>query len=68
VSAGLDPAIGLVHPEQYRRPSLALDLVEEFRPLIVDQVVIPACVTCWSTVHVLGQAALDPPTLVWAAL
>jgi hypothetical protein len=28
---------------------------------------VPACVTCWSTVHVLGQATLDPPTLFWAA-
>jgi CRISPR-associated protein Cas1 len=36
-AAGLDPAIGLLHAEQERRPSLALDLMEEFRPLIVDQ-------------------------------
>ncbi|HSV64346.1 MAG TPA: CRISPR-associated endonuclease Cas1 [Mycobacteriales bacterium] len=42
VAAGLDPAIGLLHTEQYRRPSLALDLVEEFRPLVIDQVVISA--------------------------
>jgi len=41
-AAGLDPAIGLLHTEQDRRPSLALDLMEEFRPLIVDQVVITA--------------------------
>src|SRR5216683_2580551 len=41
-AAGLDPAIGLLHTEQERRPSLALDLMEEFRPLIVDQVVIAA--------------------------
>ena len=33
-AAGLDPAIGLLHAEQGRRPSLALDLMEEFRPLI----------------------------------
>jgi CRISPR-associated protein Cas1 len=32
----------MLHTEQYRRPSLALDLVEEFRPLVVDQVVISA--------------------------
>jgi CRISP-associated protein Cas1 len=31
-AAGLDPAIGLLHAEQDRRPSLALDLMEEFRP------------------------------------
>jgi CRISPR-associated protein Cas1 len=41
-AAGLDPAIGFLHGEQDRRPSLALDLMEEFRPLIVDQVVIAA--------------------------
>jgi CRISPR-associated protein Cas1 len=41
-AAGLDPAIGLLHTDAERRPSLALDLIEEFRPLIVDQVVITA--------------------------
>lgn len=41
-AAGLDPAIGLLHAEQDNRPSLALDLMEEFRPLVVDQVVISA--------------------------
>ena len=41
-AAGLDPAVGMFHAEQDRRPSLALDLMEEFRPLIVDQVVIAA--------------------------
>src|SRR5689334_13392801 len=41
-AAGLDPAIGLLHADADRRPSLALDLIEEFRPLVVDQVVITA--------------------------
>jgi CRISPR-associated protein Cas1 len=41
-AAGLDPAIGLLHLPADRRPSLALDLVEEFRPLVVDQVVVTA--------------------------
>jgi CRISP-associated protein Cas1 len=41
-AAGLDPAIGLLHTDADRRPSLALDLIEEFRPLIIDQVVITA--------------------------
>jgi CRISP-associated protein Cas1 len=41
-AAGLDPAIGLLHAEQDRRPSLALDLMEEFRPRVVDQVVVSA--------------------------
>ena len=30
--AGLDPAFGLLHADDGRRPSLALDLLEEFRP------------------------------------
>lgn len=41
-AAGLDPAIGLLRATADRRPSLALDLIEEFRPMIVDQVVITA--------------------------
>ncbi|MFC5041878.1 CRISPR-associated endonuclease Cas1 [Ornithinimicrobium kibberense] len=41
-AAGLDPAIGLLHSDDGNRPSLALDLLEEFRPLIVDQVVLEA--------------------------
>lgn len=32
-AAGLDPYIGFLHEERPGRPSLALDLVEEFRPL-----------------------------------
>src|SRR5687768_15170412 len=33
--AGLDPHVGFLHGEDQGRPSLALDLVEEFRPLVV---------------------------------
>lgn len=42
VSAGLDPAIGILHAPDDGRPSLALDLVEEFRPMVADQVVLAA--------------------------
>ena len=41
-SVGLDPGIGVLHSTADRRPSLALDLMEEFRPLIVDQTVLAA--------------------------
>ncbi|MEU5524509.1 CRISPR-associated endonuclease Cas1 [Streptomyces sp. NPDC047860] len=41
--AGLDPAVGYLHEMRRGRPSLALDLVEEFRPLIVDHLVIGVC-------------------------
>ncbi|MCK4257660.1 MAG: CRISPR-associated endonuclease Cas1 [Halanaerobiales bacterium] len=37
---GLDPYIGFLHKDRYGKPSLALDLMEEFRPLIVDQMVL----------------------------
>lgn len=37
--AGLDPMIGNLHALQDRRPSLALDLMEEFRVVIVDSIV-----------------------------
>ena len=43
-AAGLDPSFGLLHTEQGKRPSLALYLMEEFRPWIVDQVVMEASV------------------------
>lgn len=43
-AAGLDPAFGLLHADQDNRASLALDLMEEFRPWIVDQVVVEAAV------------------------
>jgi CRISPR-associated protein Cas1 len=39
-AAGLNPHIGLLHADEDGRPSLALDLMEEFRPYIVDQTVI----------------------------
>jgi len=37
---GLDPYIGFFHVLDYNRPSLALDLEEEFRPIIVDSLVL----------------------------
>ena len=39
-AAGLDPSIGFLHADSQDRPSLALDVMEEFRPLIVDTVVL----------------------------
>lgn len=43
LTAGLDPYVGFLHRLEYNRPSLALDLMEEFRPLIVDSVVLRCC-------------------------
>lgn len=38
--AGLDPAVGYLHGERSGRPALALDLMEEFRALMVDRLVL----------------------------
>ena len=37
---GLDAYLGCFHALEYGRPSLALDLMEEFRPLVVDTAVL----------------------------
>lgn len=47
---GFDPYIGYLHAEEYGRPSLPLDLMEEFRPLIVDTMVL----------SIINQAMLTP--------
>lgn len=39
---GFDPYLGYLHCQHYGRPGLALDLMEEFRPLVVDAVVLSA--------------------------
>lgn len=39
-SVGLDPAVGFLHRDRPGRPSLALDLLEEFRPLLADRVAL----------------------------
>lgn len=39
-AVGLEPNIGVLHTSRGKRPALALDLMEDFRPLVVDQVVL----------------------------
>ena len=39
-AAGLDPFLGFYHSPKYGRPALALDLMEEFRPVIADSVAL----------------------------
>ncbi|MGL6195588.1 MAG: CRISPR-associated endonuclease Cas4g/Cas1g [Thermoguttaceae bacterium] len=39
-SVGFDPMLGFLHQPRYGRPSLALDLAEEFRPIIADSVTL----------------------------
>jgi CRISPR-associated protein Cas1 len=40
---GLDPYAGFLHQSRHGRPALALDLMEEFRPLLVDSIVLNIC-------------------------
>lgn len=39
-SVGLDPHVGVLHELDYGRPSLALDIEEEFRQPVVDRLVL----------------------------
>ena len=36
-TAGLDPAVGFLHRDRPGRPGPALDMMEEFRPYLVDR-------------------------------
>lgn len=38
LAVGFDPYLGFYHQPKYGKPALALDLTEEFRPLIADSV------------------------------
>ncbi len=40
IAVGFEPGLGFYHRVRAGRPSLALDLMEEFRPLIVDSTVL----------------------------
>jgi CRISPR-associated protein Cas1 len=40
LAAGLDPFVGIYHRPGFGRPALALDLMEEFRPLVADSAVL----------------------------
>jgi CRISPR-associated protein Cas1 len=39
-TVGLDPAVGFLHRDRPGRPSLALDLMEEFRPILADRLAL----------------------------
>jgi CRISPR-associated protein Cas1 len=40
LAVGFEPYLGFYHQPRYGRPALALDLMEEFRPLVADSVVV----------------------------
>jgi CRISP-associated protein Cas1 len=39
-AVGLDPGVGYLHVDRPGRPSLSLDLMEEFRPALADRLVL----------------------------
>jgi len=39
-SVGLDPSVGYLHRDRPGRPGLALDLMEEFRPILADRLAL----------------------------
>lgn len=39
-TVGIDPAVGFLHRDRPGRPSLALDLMEELRPVLVDRLAL----------------------------
>ncbi len=39
-TVGLDPAVGYLHRDRPGRPGLALDLMEEFRPVLADRLAL----------------------------
>lgn len=43
VLAGLDPGLGVLHSDNYRRPALAFDMIEPLRPW-ADEVALGLCV------------------------
>ena len=42
-ATGLEPSLDIAHAPTDKRPSLALDLMEQFRPLLVDQTSWRSC-------------------------
>ncbi len=62
IACGLDPHAGVLHSPGRNKPALALDLMEEFRAVVVDSAVLTAFnngeLSARSFTHVLGGARL----------
>ena len=54
---GLDPYLGFLHMPKYGKPSLALDMIEEFRPIIADSV----CITLINNGEITGTDMIETP-------
>lgn len=64
-SVGFDPYLGFYHQPRYGRPALALDLMEEYRPLLADSLVLTVVnngeLRPEHFVRGLGAVSLTPP-------
>lgn len=63
---GLDPYLGTFHVTETGRPSLALDLMEEFRPLIVDRLVLDL-IASGAITPTMVERPIDRPDAVYLA-
>lgn len=61
VLAGLDPYAGLLHADRPGKPSLALDLIEEFRQAVVDRTLLGQVNRGW-TIGQDAEGLLDETT------
>lgn len=59
LAEGLDPWWGLFHKPRHGRPAMALDLMEEFRPVVVDSAVITAVNTGMVTTRSFKRSASE---------
>ncbi len=61
VLAGLDPYAGLLHADRPGKPSLVLDMIEEFRQAVVDRILIGQVTRGWQ-IGRTEEGALDDET------
>lgn len=54
-TVGLDPAVGFLHRDRPGRPSLALDLMEELRPVLADRLAL----------SLINRRQLQPKDFEW---
>jgi len=64
--AGLNPYLGFLHKPRGSRPSLVLDLMEEFRPISIDRPLIGLARTDKKTILALKKNKNDACRVVWS--
>jgi CRISPR-associated protein Cas1 len=62
LSIGLDPALGILHRDGYRMPSLVFDLMEPFRP-VIDRLLIMSILSDGDSLPEATSSPLDIPLL-----